>query len=203
MNTISNKRDAVVMNPQTQQEKKQRALEFLILLLLGASDKKVSLLHFEKEVFLLWNFHPDIKDFVTFISHYRGPYSKEIEEIIKNPFYLVDCWRYLPPPRSDTISGGFVELTTGGRERYKTVYAESQKNPKMVTLLAAFKMVREMYDKLSLEELLLLIYDSYPEYRKKSNVYETIHKSRQIIADKLKKKGFIDEERYQTLIASN
>ena len=190
------------MRSTTQQEKKQRALEFLILLLLGASDNKISLLHFEKEVFLLWNFHPDIKEFVSFISHYRGPYSKEIEEIIKNPFYLVDCWKYIPPKRNDLISGGFVELTPQGRSKYKIVYADSLKNQKMIPLLSAFKMVREMYDKLTLEELLLLIYDSYPEYRKKSNVYETIHKSRQIIAEKLKKEGFIDEERYQTLIAS-
>ncbi len=190
------------MNSSTQQEKKQRALEFLVLLLLGASDNKISLLHFEKDVFLLWNFHPDIKEFVSFISHYRGPYSKEIEEIIKNPFYLVDCWKYIPPKRQDLISGGFVELTPQGRKKYKIVYSDSLKNQKMVPLLAAFKMVREMYDKLTLEELLLLIYDSYPEYRKKSNVYETIHNSRQIIAEKLKKEGFIDEERYQTLIAS-
>lgn len=191
------------MSGSDRQDKKQRALEFLVLLLLGASDKRISLLHLEKEVFLLWNFHPDIKEFLTFISHYRGPYSKEIEEIIKNPFYLADCWKYIPPSRTDNISGGFVELTSQGREKYQQVYAESMKNQKMVPLLAAFKMVREMYDKLSLEELLLLIYDTYPEYRKKSNVYETIHKSRQSIAEKLKKKGFIDEERYQTLIASS
>ncbi len=60
-----------------------------------------------------------------------------------------------------------------------------------------------MYDKLSSDELLLLIYDSYPEYRKKSNVYENIYKSRQKIADKLREKGFIDEERYENLTASS
>lgn len=191
------------MNTSSLQEKRQRALEFLVLLLLGTSDKRVSMLHFEKELFLIWNFHPDIKEFISFISHYRGPYSKEIDEVIKNPFYLVDCWEYIPPHRHDTISGGFIELTREGREKYKEVYHDSVKNPKMIPLLSAFKMVREMYDKLSSDELLLLIYDSYPEYRKKSNVYENIYKSRQKIADKLREKGFIDEERYENLTASS
>lgn len=48
----------------------------------------------------------------------------------------------------------------------------------MSPILAAMKMVRELYDKLTPEELLLLIYDTYPEYREKSNVYYGIQKSK-------------------------
>jgi len=179
------------------------ALEHLILLLLGANDQKISILHLEKEAFFLWNFHPDIKKFMGFISHYRGPYSEEIEQIIKNPFNLINCWTYIPPTRYDTLSGGYVELTPHGRREYQRLYAASSVNPQMGPILAAMKMVRELYDKLSLEELLLLIYDTYPEYQKKSNVFDDIQKSKKRLAGNLVKKGYIDEDRYEDLMASN
>jgi hypothetical protein len=182
---------------------RSRALEHLILLLLGARDQKTSLLHLEKEAFFLWNFHPDIKKFMTFISHYRGPYSEEIQQVIRNPFNLINCWTYIPPARNDTMSGGYVELTPQGRREYQRLYTASSANPQMEPILAAMKMVRELYDKLSLEELLLLIYDTYPEYQKKSDVFEVIRKAKKKLAENLVKKGFIDEERYEDLIAGN
>lgn len=40
-------------------EMRSRALEYLILLLLGTRDQKLSILHLEKEAFFIWNFHPD------------------------------------------------------------------------------------------------------------------------------------------------
>ena len=184
-------------------ETRSRALEHLILLLLGAHDQKISILHLEKETFFLWNFHPDIKKFMNFISHYRGPYSEEIEQIIRNPFNLINCWTYIPPARYDTLTGGYVELTPKGRHEYQRLYAASSANPQMEPILAAMKMVRELYDKLTPEELLLLIYDTYPEYQKKSNVFDGIQKSKKRLADNLVKKGFIDEDRYADLVASN
>jgi len=104
-------------------ETRSRALEHLILLLLGAHDQRISILHLEKEAFFLWNFHPDIKKFMKFISHYRGPYSEEIEQIIRNPFNLINCWTYIPPARSDTLTGGYVELTSHGRSEYRRLHS--------------------------------------------------------------------------------
>ena len=109
---------------------RSRALEHLILLLLGTQDQKISILHLEKEAFFIWNFHPDIKKFMRFISHYRGPYSEEIEEIIKNPFYRDNCWIYIPPARYDTLTGGFVELTPHGINEYQRLYEKSSENPR-------------------------------------------------------------------------
>ena len=191
------------MQQRNTMDTRSRALEHLILLLLGANDQKISILHLEKEAFFLWNFHPDIKKFMGFISHYRGPYSEEIEQIIKNPFNLINCWTYIPPTRYDTLSGGYVELTPHGRREYQRLHAASSVNPQMVPILAAMKMVRELYDKLSLEELLLLIYDTYPEYQKKSNVFDDIQKSKKRLAGSLVNKGYIDEDRYEGLMASN
>ena len=191
------------MQKPNELDTKSRALEHLILLLLGARDQRISILHLEKEAFFLWNFHPDIKKFMTFISHYRGPYSDEIQQVIRNPFNLINCWTYIPPARHDTMSGGYVELTSHGRSEYQRLYAASSANPDMQPILAAMKMVRELYDKLSLEELLLLIYDTYPEYQKKSDVFDAIRKSKKRLAENLVKKGFIDKERYEDLIAGN
>ena len=183
-------------------ETRSRALEHLILLLLGAYDQRISIPHLEKEAFFLWNFHPDIKKFMKFISHYRGPYSEEIEQIIRNPFNLINCWTYIPPARTDTLTGGYVEMTSHGRSEYRRLHSASSANPQMGPILAAMKMVRELYDKLTPEELLLLIYDTYPEYQKKSNVFDGIQKSKKKLADNLVKKGFIDADRYADLVAS-
>jgi hypothetical protein len=191
------------MQQRKAEDTRSRALEHLILLLLGAKDQKISLLHLEKEAFFIWNFHPDIKKFMTFISHYRGPYSEEIQQVIRNPFHLLNCWTYIPPARHDTMSGGYIELTAQGRREYQRLYAASSANPQMETILAAMKMVRELYDKLSLEELLFLVYDTYPEYQKKSDVFDTIRKAKKRLAENLVKKGFIDGERYEELVAGN
>ena len=191
------------MQQRNAMDTRSRALEHLILLLLGARDQKISILHLEKEAFFLWNFHPDIKKFMRFISHYRGPYSEEIQQAVRNPFNLINCWTYIPPARHDTLSGGYVELTPHGKREYQRLYAASSANSQMEPILAAMTMVRELYDKLSLEELLLLIYDTYPEYQKKSDVFEAIQKSKKRLAENLVKKGYIDEDRYEDLMASN
>ncbi|MFA5214180.1 MAG: hypothetical protein WC406_12650 [Methanoregula sp.] len=73
----------------------------------------------------------------------------------------------------------------------------------MGPILAAMKMVRELYDKLTPEELLLLVYDTYPEYQKRSNIFDNIQKSKKKLADSLMTKGYIDEDRYEDLMASS
>jgi len=98
------------------------------------------------------------------------------------------------------MSGGYVELTPDGKREYQRIYAASSANPDMQSILAAMMMVRELYDKLSLEELLLLVYDTYPEYQKKSDVFEAIRKSKKKLADDLVRKGFISEARHKELI---
>jgi len=180
---------------------RQKGLESLILLIIGASTRSISLLHLQKETFLLWNFHPYMKDFLDFIKHYRGPFSSEVEKVVIYPFYLDGCWTYTPPSSKDKLSGGFVKLTPKGIEKYQTLVQKAQKNKTLILLLTGIKMVRELYDKLSLEELLLLIYDTYPEYKLRSNVSDSIFRKRKNLAKEIHIKGFIDEERMESLIA--
>ena len=179
---------------------RQKGLENFLLLVLGAVDRRISLLHLEKEVFLLWNFHPKMKEYLTFIKYYRGPFSKEIQEVVLDPVYLEDHWIYTPPRRGDRLSGGHVKLTNRGREEYSRLVRKIGEQETLLHLLAGIRMVRELYDKLSMEELLLLIYDTYPEYSEKSKVYREIERKRRLLAERLVKKGVIDEERFESLV---
>lgn len=176
----------------------QKGLEHLILLILGIVDRKISLLHLEKEAFLLWNFDQKIQPYLRFIKHYRGPFSKEIQETIQDPLYLEDHWVYIPP--RDRLSGGYIELTPEGRSEYKRLLRKISDNEELLYLIAGIKMVRELYDKLTLEELLLLVYDTYPDYIEKSDVYKDIEKRKLQLAEGLKKKGFVNSERHISLI---
>lgn len=179
---------------------RQRGLENLVLLILGAKDGELSVLHLEKEVFLLWNFHPAIREYISFIKHYKGPYSADIQKIIHHPFYLDNCWKYTPPARIDNLSGGFVELTEKGRNEYQRIYRAISGTESVKPLLTGIKMLRDLYDKLSLEELLLLIYDTYPEYKERSIVSRDIEKKKEFLAKKLYNKSIIDDQRFNELV---
>lgn len=182
-------------------ELNQKGIENFIVLILGTGKKNISLLHLEKEIFLLWNFHPMIKKFLDFIEHYRGPFSKEIQETVLYPFYLEDCWKYIPPKKGDSLSGGYVELTEKGIREYNRLLDNIGADEDLKHLLSGMKIVRQLYDKLTLEELLLLIYDTYPEFTKKSNVYDQIKKKKEKISTSLMKKGLIDEKRKESFFS--
>jgi len=179
---------------------RQKGLENLVLLVLGAKDDELSVLHLEKEVFLLWNFHPAIREYISYIKHYKGPYSADIQKIIHHPFYLDNCWKYTPPARTDNLSGGFVELTEKGRNEYQRIYRAISKTESVKPLLTGIKMVRELYDKLSLEELLLIIYDTYPEYKEHSTVSRDIEVKKEYLAKRMRTKGIIDDQRFNELV---
>jgi hypothetical protein len=102
--------------------------------------------------------------------------------------------------QNDKLSGGYIKLTPKGKREYKRLLEKIQKNDEMLHLLAGIKMVRELYDKLSLEELLLLIYDTYPDYIEKSEVWKDIEKKKPQLALSLKKKGVASNERYISLV---
>ncbi len=188
------------MNEESRIGRDLKALENFILLVLGAVERRISLLHLEKEIFLLWNFHSQIKGYLYFIKHYRGPFSREIQEAVTDPVYLEDCWIYTPPKQGDRLSGGYIELTKSGKEEYKRIVEAIGNQDNLLHLLAGIKMVRELYDKLSLEELLLLIYDTYPEYTERSEVYTEIKNKKKQLAERLMKKEVIDRERFESLL---
>lgn len=182
---------------------RQKSRENLIVLLLGSSRLRLSMLHLEKEVFLLWKFHPDIEEFISFIKHYRGPYSRDIKATIESPMYCMGCWEYSPPLRNDRLTGGYVRITLKGEKEYSRLVERLWENANLRHLLSAIKMVRKLYDRLSPEELLLLIYDTYPEYIEKSEVYKDIFEKKRLISLNLFEKGVIDQKRLESLIGKS
>lgn len=184
------------MSDEDDFEAKRRAQEYLILLVLGAvPDKKLSMLHLEKEVFLLWNFHPSIPKFIQFVAYQRGPYAESIRDSIISPYYLTEAWEYLRPRSAGDLTGGFVRLTIKGKRTYQAYYQTVFQQEKMRPLLAGIRIVRTIYDDLTPEELLLLIYDAYPEFRIKSEVAKEIDNKREKLTAQLLRRGKVTTEK--------
>lgn len=178
-------------------ETDQKMRELIILFILANSIKKISILHLQKEAFLLWKFDNQLKDSMHFISHLKGPFSRDIEETIEYPMALINCWKTYKPSRNDDLSGGFIKITSKGITKYNKIEKEIKKSEieELLHLLTASQIVTHIYNKLSVEELLLLIYDTYPNFTKKSSIYEKIYSNKDIISKQLIAKELIDEKR--------
>ncbi|MEX2705953.1 MAG: hypothetical protein Q6352_011910 [Candidatus Freyrarchaeum guaymaensis] len=175
-----------------------QVIERYLILLLGVVDKPVpSILHLEKELFILSKANPTIANFITFEKHYYGPYSEDIAELVRNPVYYVDVYKHEP--------GGAITLNQKGKKIYQNLVKEHSKNPRFKELLGMMKMIREMYDKLSKDELLFLIYATYNEYTQKSTISDKLlsPQKRREIAEKLLRKGIITPQRYSELVSDN
>ena len=168
-------------------------IERYILLLLGVSDKPIpSLLHLEKELFILSNFNPKLKKFLSFFKHYYGPYSDNVRDLVKDPMYLKNAW----------VTGDKIEITPEGKKLFNEIVKSFENNINFKKLLAAMKLVREMYDKLTKEELLFLIYITYPEFREKSKVSKKLLslENKRRLAGALLKKGVVTKKRYEEIV---
>lgn len=58
-------------------------------------------------------------------------------------------------------------------------------------MISATKILNDLYSKLNPEEILLLIYDAYPKYTEKSNVYYQLNNKRKTIAKQLYQKDIL------------
>jgi hypothetical protein len=155
----------------------QRNIEYMILLLLGSSkEKRLSVLHIEKELFILQRASNQMKELYLFIEHYRGPYSKEIYDAIISPMFLEDVWDY--EESEDDLSGGYVELNEQGMEEFKKLLSAitSKKNEKLIEILAAMDIIHDLYDRMAPRELLYVVYTSpeYKNYIRRSIVYDEV-----------------------------
>jgi len=168
-------------------------VERYIVLFLGASPDPIpSELHLQKELFVFLNVYKNLRDFIHFEKHYKGPYSPEIKEALESPMYLSNSWQLEDPK---------IRLTKDGQEVYKELVSFYKDDERFKQLLEAIKLTRRMYDKLSGDELLLLIYLTYPEYKLESNVSEGIYSKKNSLASSLLNKGLITEGRFKELVS--
>jgi len=172
----------------------QEIIERYLLLLLGVKQLAVpSALHLQKEMFLLSNFKENLKEELDFKKHYYGPFSQIIEESIKSPTYLSEAFDFI---------GEKVALSDEGRAEFNKLIQENKGNKEFDLILLGVALIRNLYDRLNKEELLFLIYSTYPEYTEFSNVSDDLLKNdanRIRILNNLLSKGVITLERYEEL----
>lgn len=157
----------------------QEVRENLVLLLLGTSESgRHSMLQIQKEFFYLWRSSKHIQPLIKFIAHYKGPYSEGLKETITSPMYLENLWNYSPPPSRDKLTGGFIQINTDGKHEFNEIMRKikENKNEDMIQLIAAMRLLHDLYDNLSSEEFLLLVYvnPDNKEFIKKSEIYDSI-----------------------------
>jgi len=172
-------------------------IEKYLVLLLGVVDRPMpSKIHLQKELFLLSKANPKIADFIDYEKHYKGPYSAELDDISKDPLFYTNAFEFDKYQR--------LFLTNEGKKIFKNLIEENSKNPRFKELLKLIKMTREVYDKLSKNELLFLVYATYKDYTEKSDISNHLLSkiSRKNFSKKLLEKGLISENRAKELIGA-
>jgi DNA-binding MarR family transcriptional regulator len=149
--------------------------------------------HVQKELFVLSQFYPKVQEFFKFEKHYQGPYSQVLQDLVVEPAYHVNAYTY--------DQHGY-HLTPTGKKIFQQLVSQYADNEKFTQLLKASELIRRLYDKLTKDELLFLIYITYPAYTEFSDQYQRLVENkanRKKLAESLYKLGLVTEERYKEL----
>jgi hypothetical protein len=90
-----------------------------------------------------------------------------------------------------------------GRKIFSAIIKQYQSNERFMRMFNSMKLIRSIYDKLQKDELLLLVYVSYPEFIDLSNAYDRLVKDaekRGGLAKGLLEKGVITQDRYKEIV---
>ena len=182
----------------------------LIILFTGVIDRPVpSSEHFQKEMFLLSKSIPIIAELIPFNKDKKGPYSYMLKEFLNEPYnHILRISIHKIKRQEITITGSIdnthyaYKLTEEGKEYYRYFMNEGIKKSgeKFLYMLALMKSIRDIYEKLTREELMYLIYETYPDYISDSEIYEELKKRKKVLLDRILAKGLITEERYKELL---
>ena len=171
-------------------------VERYIILLLGAAEGPIpTAIHVQKELFALAKANPRMEEYIRYERHNFGPYSTEVNDASKHPVFHPDSYRM--DPRNG------LQLTAEGRKVFDSLTEANSSNPRFNELLAMMGMVRRLYEGLTVDELLLLIYVTYAEFTERSQVSERLlaPANRKRLAAGLLRKGAITEGRYAELVS--
>ena len=171
-------------------------LEDLVILLLGSSPNPMpSSHHLQKEMFMLAKAAPKIGPLIGFERGRDGPYSARLRDASFEPSRRAGAYRI---DRADRL-----HLTEEGRKIFDKRAADAGPRSRLADLIVVAEMIRMVYDKLSVDELLLLICDTYPEEVDRSGAQGAFGDAsvRRRLADSLLKKDLITPERRAKLIA--
>ncbi|HJX50035.1 MAG TPA: hypothetical protein VJ438_01095 [Candidatus Nanoarchaeia archaeon] len=158
-----------------------------LILLLGLQEKPIDELFIQKELFLLTRTLKELEVLFDFKKHYQGPFSEVIHDSLDDPLYFENSFSKM---------GNKFLLSEKGKEQFKEISLKEKKES-----LVLIKFIREVYEKLEEDELLFIIYCSYPEFMEKSNRCKFLFNNeiKLKIIKNLLKKGLISEEKAEEL----
>lgn len=171
-------------------------IERYIILLLGVRDRPIpTTTHLQKELFALTRANPRMADQIAFDRHYLGPYSDDVKSISRNPIYNRDAYVMDEYNR--------LYLTDRGRAVFDELVTENSRNSRFQELLAMMTMVRDLYDDLTVDEVLFLVYVTYGEFTERSTRADDLlsPSKRRQISSRLLEKGAITSARYEELVS--
>lgn len=167
-------------------EEEEEFQKQIISLLLSGADRPIKQkLALQKELFLLSRAFPKLQNVFQFIPHKYGPYSNDAEYIIENN---VDLF-------IENSSG--ISLTPEGIE-YSEKASDDLEPEKRDKLMKAVSMIRDIYDGLTNDEFMFLIYSTYG-FTEKSEKYDKLMKNKSELAKRLYHKKVITLQRYKEL----
>jgi len=159
----------------------------LIALLLSGADKPIgSKVNFQKELFLLIKAMPQFESLFDFMSHRLGPYSNSAEHVIENN------------PELFVADRKGIYLSDEGKQFSASVEKEMQPD-NFERLNRSVQFIREVYDNLTDDEFMFLVYMTYG-YTEKSDRFDDLLKRRKYFADSLLRKKIITHQRYEELL---
>jgi hypothetical protein len=159
----------------------------LIALLLSGADKPIaSKVNFQKELFLLIKSMPQFESLFDFMSHRLGPYSNSAEHVIENN------------PELFVADNKGIYLSDEGKRFSLSVKKEMQPE-NLGQLNRSIEFIRSVYDHLTDDEFMFLIYMTY-DYTEKSDRFDALLKRRKQLADSLLRKKIITRQRYLELL---
>src|SRR4030043_331542 len=131
--------------------------EQFVIMLLGVTNRPVpTLLHTQKEIFMLSKMQPKIQELFHFSKHYEGPYSQLLQASVKEPIYYNNAYEF------DLREG--LSLLSQGKNIYENINNTHVDDINYSKIIGSIKLIRQLFDRLTKDELLLLIYTSYPDY---------------------------------------
>lgn len=168
----------------------RRAQEYVILLMLGArvcpmnalNTQKVSLRHFESEIFALCGCYPSFQNLIQFDNYPEikddnsAPHSQIITDCILNPMFLgkkpfcLECWIYEQHTESEKNNdplNGHIHMTPAGYAEYQSYYDTLVAHPEKHALLIAVNKVSREYSDMNDRALTLRVREDYFSARKK------------------------------------
>lgn len=169
-------------------------VEKYAILMLGVKERPVpSILHLQKEFFILSKLNPRVQEHFDFIAHYKGPFSPILNDVIEDSVYVKEAF---------DIKNNAILLGNGGLLEFKKINEENKNEEGLNNTLLQMAFIRDIYEKLTEKELLFLIYDTYKEFPERSLVSDEILNDKSVrnrIIESLFLKSLITLKRYNEL----